>query len=169
MKNKAAIFLLSSAAFLGMATVAAAATITLPNPLCPNPLPANATCIDSFPLLITTIINFLMAIIASLAVLMFVWAGILLLTAGADPANVQKGKHAIIYGIIGLAIALSGAGLVAVIQGVIGEPTSPDGACCLTGGSATCIDAGGASSCAGYSGTYRGDGTTCATVSPACP
>ncbi len=132
MDKKAAIFLISFTVLLGMSTIAAAATISLPNPLCPNPLPAGSTCINSFPLLITTIINFLVGLIASLAVLLFVWAGILFVTAGADPSNVQKAKHAVMYGVIGLAIALAGTGLVAVIQGVIGvAPGSvPDGGAC---------------------------------------
>lgn len=96
--------------------------ITLPNPLCPANNAGNANCIDSIPRLISQIATYISTIVGALAVLMFMWAGICFLLSGMSPSYLEKGKHALWYAIIGTGIALSGAGLVAVITAVIGNP-----------------------------------------------
>lgn len=58
-------------------------------------------------------------IVGGLSVIMFIWAGILYLTSGANPGNVQRANKVVLYAVIGLAIALSGAGLIQLIYSII--------------------------------------------------
>ena len=89
------------------------AQVVLPNPL------GNTT---TFTALFTNIGNYIASLVGGLAVIMFIWAGILYLTSGANPGNVQKANKTVLYAAIGLAIALAGAGLIALIQSVIIGP-----------------------------------------------
>ncbi len=125
MINKKLLFLFVCISFIGVASTAYADVISLPNPLCPLNNPGGRGCISSFLELITAITSYIFTIIGGLAVVMFVWAGILFLTAGANVANIEKGKHATLYAVIGLAIALGGNGLLAVVRAVIGSAPAP--------------------------------------------
>jgi hypothetical protein len=80
---------------------------------------STAPCINDFPSLIAKISSYIIGVIGSLAVIMIIWAGILFVTAGANPSNVEKAKKVLLYAIIGIAISLAGAGLVAVIKAVL--------------------------------------------------
>ena len=93
----------------------------LPNPLCFEG-PGSANCVNDFPGLITKITTYIVSIIGSLAVLMFVWAGILFVTSAGKAGQVEKAKKVLFYAVIGAAIALAGTGFIAVVKGVIGEP-----------------------------------------------
>jgi hypothetical protein len=79
-----------------------------------------STCINSIPSLLTTITNYITGIIASIAVVIFIYAGFLYLTSAGNPEKISRGNKAVIYGIVGLAIALAGQGLIDVIKAVIG-------------------------------------------------
>ncbi len=81
----------------------------------PNPLGATTT----FAALIVNIANYIATLVGGLAVIMFVWAGILYLTAGAKPDNIQKANKAVLYATIGLAVALAGTGLIQLIYFII--------------------------------------------------
>ena len=120
MKAKQITFWATAATFLGYAGVALAANITLVNPLCPT---ANAAgCVNNVMSLINQVSTVLTSIIGSIAVIVFVWAGILFVTSAGDAAKVTQARHAAIYAFIGLAIALAGRGLIAVVTAVIGSP-----------------------------------------------
>ena len=54
-----------------------------------------------------------------IAVLMYIYAGVLYITAGAKPANVQKAKSVLLYTSIGLAIILIGGGFVDLIISIL--------------------------------------------------
>ena len=95
--------------FLGSAGFALA-QVTLPNPLTAN----------SITNLICSIAVYVSSIVGTLAVLMFIWAGILYLTGGAKPDNIQRANKAVLYASIGLAIALIGTGLIALISFIVG-------------------------------------------------
>lgn len=95
-------------------------SITLPNPLCTGG-PGSPGCINSFTGLLTQITTYILNIIGGLAVIMFIWAGILFVTSAGDPSKITKARHVVIYAIIGIAIALAGKGLIAVITEVIGS------------------------------------------------
>ncbi len=93
--------------------------ITIPNPLC---LSGSSGCINDFPTLIKQITKYISGIVGSLAVIIFIWAGILFVTSAGNEAQLTKAKKALLYGVIGAGIALAGAGLVAVINAVLGVP-----------------------------------------------
>ncbi len=121
----AILFLVASA--LGFTSPASAGDVAIPNPLCPamaNPCVSSPTCVCNFGDLIARITIFISEVIAALAVLMLVVAGIFFVLAGANPENVNKAKHIALYAIIGLAIALAATGLVRVIQAVINAPAT---------------------------------------------
>ncbi len=130
MQTKHIMLGVSLVAFLAYATTAFAAPIVLTNPLCPNP--GTATCIDSFSALIARAIDVLMPLIGSIAVIIFIYAGILFLTSAGDPGQIQKAKDAVKYAIIGIVIALAGTGIIGVVRSVVGtQPGSVqlNGAC----------------------------------------
>lgn len=56
--------------------------------------------------IITTIINAVIFVIGMVAVVMIILGGINYATSQGDPAKVKKGKDTILYGIIGLVVAL---------------------------------------------------------------
>lgn len=120
--KKIALVLLT-ASLLVLAPVALADTITIFNPLCPTGTPSSGTpsanCINDFAGLIAKITQYIVDIIGAVAVLMFVWAGILFVTAGVNPSQVAKAKSVLWYAIIGLAITLAASGLIAVIKAVL--------------------------------------------------
>src|SRR6185295_13923407 len=83
-----------------------APTITFPNPLCPGGA-GSENCINDFSALIAAVTLFRSQDVGGgLAVIMFVWAGILFLTSGAKPENLGKAKNALLWGVVGVAIAL---------------------------------------------------------------
>lgn len=119
MKNL--VFLILLIVFLSFTNLALAATITLPNPLCLGG-PGSPGCVDSFAVLIEKITDYILTVIEILAVLMFVWAGILFVTSGGNPGQITKARNALMYAVIGAIIALAGKGLIVVIKAVIGVP-----------------------------------------------
>ena len=98
-----AVILLGSSIFVSAQT-------NLPNPLDP---------VEDFATLIENIVFYITGLVAGIAVLVFIWAGILYLTSGANPGNVQKANKAVLYAVIGLGIALAGTGLIALIKTII--------------------------------------------------
>jgi hypothetical protein len=103
------ILLLVSVVLLGLSVFVSAQT-NLPNPL-------GST--GDFATLFNNIATYVSGFIGGLAILVFIWAGILYLTSGANPANVQKANKAVLYAVIGLAIAIAGTGLIALIKFII--------------------------------------------------
>jgi len=55
-----------------------------------------------------------------LAVIAFLYAAILYVTAGGDPEKVGKAKQATIFGIVGIVIALLGYSILAIVQTMMG-------------------------------------------------
>lgn len=100
-----AVFILMSYASMS------SAQIVLPNPL------SNTS---SFSQLLANITTYIAGLVGSIAVLMFVWAGILFLTSAGNESRLSSAKKMAWYAVIGLAIALSGTGLVELVQAIIG-------------------------------------------------
>lgn len=117
--NKKLLFFLLIIVFLGFSGAVFAETISLPNPLCPAGAVGN-NCIDSFPRIVNQITTFISTIIGSLAVLMFMYAGILFATSAGNEAKLGQAKQVLIWAIIGVVVSLAGAGLIAVVTTVIG-------------------------------------------------
>ncbi len=106
--KKIIIFLVSCVLLL--VSVSASAQITLPNP----------AGVKTFEALISAIANFIASLVGGLAVIMFIWSGILYLTSRGDPGQLQKAHKALLYAVIGAAIALSAAALIALIKYILG-------------------------------------------------
>jgi len=88
-------------------------SITLNNPLGAS----NGTIVG----LINTVISYFTLYIApAVVVIMVLYGAFQMLTAGGKPEEFAKGRKTILYAIIGYAIVLVAAGLVAVVETVIG-------------------------------------------------
>ncbi|MBX4200791.1 pilin [Candidatus Parcubacteria bacterium] len=84
------------------------------------PVQTDTSCVKDFPTLLSTITKYVTGLIATISVLIFIYAGFLYLTSAGDPAKISHANKAVIYAFIGIAISLAGTGLVAVITAVIG-------------------------------------------------
>lgn len=82
---------------------------TLPNPL-------GIVDINAF---IARIINFVLSLVGSVSLLLFVYGGITWMTSVGNQAQIKKGKDIIIWAVIGLAVVFTSYILVKfVIQGI---------------------------------------------------
>jgi hypothetical protein len=110
MKKSVAI-LFASLALLSVGVFASADIISFPNPL---------TGVTTVTGLVSNITTYVMTFIGALAVLMFIWAGIMFILSAWDQSYYQKGKDALFYAVLGLAIVLAASGLIGVIRAVLG-------------------------------------------------
>src|SRR5680860_168641 len=86
-----------------------------PGKLC-NPLGSN---IETPQALIGQIINSVLGVVGSLALLMFVYGGITWMTSSGNQEKVKKGRDVIVWAAIGLVIVFSAYGLTRVlIEGI---------------------------------------------------
>ena len=84
---------------------------------------------------INAIINVMIAVIGIVSVIMMILGGVWFLTSQGDPGKVKKGKDTILYGIIGLIVALLAFAIVNfVLEGVFGSKGTGGGG---TGGGGT--------------------------------
>lgn len=74
----------------------------IPNPLCADP--TDPSC-DLF-IVVGRIAEFLFNVGIPIAVVMYIWAGILYLTAGGDEKKLETAKKAIIWTTVGVAVIL---------------------------------------------------------------
>jgi hypothetical protein len=85
---------------------------------CPAGSPAGSTClsnplsVNSPQALIGNIINSILGVVGSIALIMFIYGGFTWLTSGGSAENVKKGKDIIIWATIGLAVIFLSYGLV---------------------------------------------------------
>lgn len=93
------------------------AQIILPNPLTTT----------NFTDLISGITTWIASIIGGLSALMYTWSGVLFLTSTGNESRISQAKKVAWYATIGLAVALSGAGLVELLKYIIGvnPPAGP--------------------------------------------
>ena len=87
-----------------------AAAPTLPNPL------GGTTDIRS---IIGRVINAALGISGSIALLMFVWGGMLWLTSGGSPERIKKGKDAIVWAVLGLVLIFGSYAILNFVLGAI--------------------------------------------------
>jgi len=84
---------------------------TLPNPL-------GITDINAF---IARIINFVLSLVGSVSLLLFVYGGIIWMTSMGNDTKIKKGKDIVIWAVVGLAVVFFAYILVKfVIQGITG-------------------------------------------------
>lgn len=109
MKKSVALFLVFIL-FFSIANLAFAVEIK-------NPIKA-----DSFPKLLTDIADVVGTVVASVAVLMFIVAGIFFLISAGNPNMITRARTALGYAIVGLVVGLAAKGIVLLIEKIIGVP-----------------------------------------------
>lgn len=82
----------------------------------PNPLGNNVTV----PILIGRVINSVLGIVGSLALIMFVYGGITWMTASGNEQSVTKGRNIIMWAALGLVVIFSSYALVRFVIQAIG-------------------------------------------------
>ncbi|MEV0811435.1 pilin [Micromonospora sp. NPDC050200] len=75
---------------------------------------------NSLPVVIANLQTWLMGILAALATLFLVLAGVYWATAGGDPAQVDKAKGALKNALVGYGLAVLAPILLQVVQGIVG-------------------------------------------------
>ncbi|MGN9807136.1 pilin [Micromonospora sp. L32] len=75
---------------------------------------------NSLPVVINNLRVWLVGILAALATLFLVLAGVYWATAGGDPAQVDKAKGALKNALVGYGLAILAPVLLQVVQGIVG-------------------------------------------------
>ena len=70
--------------------------------------------------LINGVANWIFSVLLVLAAIMLVWGGFEFVTSGGSPEGVTAARNKIIYGLIGVAVALLSRGLVSVLRSILG-------------------------------------------------
>ncbi len=73
----------------------------------------------SFTDLLNVIITWIFNIAIPVAVIMIIWAGLTMLTAGGNPSKFEKGKKMLGYAVAGLAIIFIGKGFISLIKSIL--------------------------------------------------
>lgn len=115
-------FMYVMAAMLVLAPIAVSAQYTAGYDTNPDNASIGSTGLSEITVrgMITLIMNWLLYLLAALAVLGFVIAGILYITAAGDEAKTEKAKGLITYSIIGLVVALLGLVIVRTVSNLVG-------------------------------------------------
>ena len=74
---------------------------------------------ESFTDIINAIADFAVLIISPIAVLVILYAAALYMFSAGDVEKVKKAHRALIWALVGLAIVLTGKGLISIIQDVL--------------------------------------------------
>jgi len=80
----------------------------------PNPIG-----IDTFGELVSVIGLWIFNLAIPIAVIVIIYAGILMLTAGGNPVKFQKGAKTLWYAVLGLAVVFIGKGFVTLIESIL--------------------------------------------------
>ena len=75
---------------------------------------------NSLPQVIANLQTWIMGILAALATLFLVLAGVYWATAGGDPVQVEKGKQALKNALVGYGLAVLAPILLQVVKGIVG-------------------------------------------------
>ncbi|MEU4477839.1 pilin [Micromonospora sp. NPDC023966] len=76
--------------------------------------------VNSLPVVIANLRAWLIGILAALATLFLVLAGVYWATAGGDPAQVERAKGALKNALVGYGLAVLAPVLLQVVQGIVG-------------------------------------------------
>jgi len=74
--------------------------------------------------ILTNGMQWLLIVVGILGVIGFVIAGIIYLTAAGDESQIERGKHTMIYSIVGVIVALLGVIIIKAVQGMLGGTNS---------------------------------------------
>lgn len=102
-------------------TVTATVALVLSAPAAAHADPgAQVLAANSLPVVITNLQTWLMGILAALATLFLVLAGVYWATAGGDPAQVERAKGALKNALVGYGLAVLAPVLLQVVRGIVG-------------------------------------------------
>jgi len=85
---------------------------------------ANPLKVDSPQKLIGQIINSLLGIVGSLALLMFIWGGFQWMTAAGNDEKVSKGKRTLVWAALGMVVIFSSYALVSYLINNVIKPSN---------------------------------------------
>ncbi|MFI9643524.1 pilin [Micromonospora sp. NPDC051925] len=94
--------------------------ITIPAAAYADPGSAVYLAANSLPVVIANLQAWVMGILAAIATLFLVLAGVYWATAGGDPSQVEKAKLALRNALIGYGLAVLAPILLQIIQGIVG-------------------------------------------------
>ncbi|MFF0371226.1 pilin [Micromonospora sp. NPDC005087] len=77
---------------------------------------------NSLPVVIFNLQTWLIGILAAVATLFLVLAGVYWATAGGDPAQVDKAKSALKNALVGYGLAILAPILLQIVKGIVGAP-----------------------------------------------
>ncbi|MET7970836.1 pilin [Micromonospora sp. NPDC005305] len=105
-----------------LVTVAVAIVLVMAAPAAAQADPgAPATvAVNSLPVVIANLRAWLIGILAALATLFLVLAGVYWATAGGDPAQVERAKGALKNALVGYGLAVLAPVLLQVVRGIVG-------------------------------------------------
>lgn len=109
--NKKIVLIFVIVGFFGLASLTFAQTVE-------NPLRG----INDFPTLLKKIAQVVGGVVAALAVVMLIIAGIFFLLSAGNPNMITRAKAALTYAIIGIVVGLAAEGIVLLIEKIIGVP-----------------------------------------------
>ncbi len=104
-------FVLIFLGFFSVNSVLAVETVNLTNPIQPQSIPA----------LIGVIINAVLGVVGSVALIMFVYGGIVWMTAGGNEQSITKGRNILMWAAVGIVVIFSSYALVRFVIGAITE------------------------------------------------
>jgi len=81
----------------------------------PNPLEGK----DDIPTLVGNIINYVLGILGVLALVMFIYGGLIWMTSEGAPDKIKKGKDTLVWAILGLALIFFSYALLDFILGAL--------------------------------------------------
>ena len=103
--------LIPSSLILSLPLAASAVTVQSP--------PVLATSLDDFFNLICSATNLLFTLIIILSIIIFLYAAFLFLTGGGSDDKTKQARQFLLYGIIGIIVALLAKGLVLVVVNIV--------------------------------------------------
>jgi len=76
---------------------------------------------DSFSDLISNIIDWLIIIGQSIAVIMIIWSGFLFMTSEGNEEKITKAKKSLTWALVGLLVLLIGDGFIGIVKDLLGN------------------------------------------------
>ncbi|MDD3734943.1 MAG: TrbC/VirB2 family protein [Candidatus Pacebacteria bacterium] len=70
--------------------------------------------------LMNNIRNIVFGVCMFIAIVMLIWAGVGFMTASGDPNKIASARSKLMYGLIGVAVAVAAAGLIQLVKNLLG-------------------------------------------------
>jgi len=83
----------------------------------------NPLGVTNFPALISRFSSYLLGLAAPLAVLVSLWAAVILMTASGEPKRIQQGHKTLTFAVIGLAVIILSHAALQITQTTVGAGT----------------------------------------------